>query len=128
MDLSTAILFSLVAVIGANQVIVRSRYARELPRVFWTLTIVDLLLGIGVLVIGLPGFEATPTVNWVVGLLFVMHVAQNLMLRNAWVQADREAARAERDEERKRRRQEREAREWAEEQARAASEQGEPGA
>jgi hypothetical protein len=111
MDLSTAILFTLVAVIGANQVLVRSRYARESPRVFWTLTIGDLFLGVMVLIFGLPGFERTPVVGWVVGLLFVMHTAQNLMLRNDWAQQERDAAKAERDEERKRRRQEREERE-----------------
>jgi len=119
-DLNTAILFALVAIIGANQVIVRSRYARQLPRVFWALTLGDLLLGVTVLVVGLPGFDATPVVSWVVGLLFVMHVAQNLMLRNDWQQAERTEARAARDEERKRRRQEREEREQA------ASEAGEP--
>lgn len=111
MDLSTAVLFALVALIGVNQVVVRSRLARDHSRVFWGVTVLDLLVGIGVLVLGLPGFEAMPAVSWVVGLLFVMHVAQNLMLRNDWEQADRDAARAERDEERKRRRQEREARE-----------------
>ena len=114
MDLNTAILFALVAIIGANQVLVRSRAARDSDKVFWALTGGDLVLGVLVLVVGLPGFEGMPVASYVVGLLFVMHVAQNLMLRNEWAQAARDEARAERDEERKRRRQEREAREQGE--------------
>lgn len=114
MDLSTAVLFGLVAIIGINQVLVRTRVAREHSKVFWGLTIADLLAGIAVLVLGLPGFEATPVVSWVVGLLLVMHVAQNLMLRNQWEQEARDDARAARDEERKQRRQDREARELEE--------------
>jgi len=114
MDISTAVLFALVAIIGVNQVAVRTRLAREHGVVFWGITLLDLLAGLAVLGLGLPGFEATPTVSWVVGLVLVFHVAQNLMLRNEWDQQARDAARAERDEERKRRRQEREARELGE--------------
>jgi len=120
-DLSTAILFVLVAIIGANQVIVRSRYARDSDAVFWVLTVGDLFLGVVVLAAGLPGFESTPVVSWVVGLLLVMHVAQNLMLRNEWAQQAREEARRERDEQRKRMRQEREEREQQALAARARS-------
>ena len=113
MDLSTWVLFGLVALIGVNQVVVRSPPAREIPALFWGITIFDLLAGVVVAFVGLPGFERTPAVSWVVGLLLVMHVAQNLVLRNGWEQAEREEARAERDEERKQRRQDREAAELA---------------
>lgn len=117
MDTSTAVLFALVAIIGINQVAVRTRLAREKSGVFWALTIGDLLAGIAVLVFGLPGFEHMEVVSWVVGLLLVMHVANNLMLRNGWEQEAREEAKAARDEERKRRRQEREEREVQEAEA-----------
>jgi hypothetical protein len=119
-DTGTAVLFALVAIIGVNQVAVRTRLARDRSAVFWGLTLMDLLAGIAVLVLGLPGFEHVPAVTWVVGLLLVMHVAQNLMLRNGWEQEAREEAKAARDEERKRRRQDREARELAEAEAEAA--------
>ncbi len=113
MDQSTAVLFALVGLIGVNQVAVRTPLARERAWVFWAITLVDRRAGVAVLVVGLPGFGHIPAVSWVVGLLLVLHVAQNLMLRNGWEQEDRDEARAERDEERKRRRQEREERELA---------------
>jgi len=120
MDTSSAVLFGLVAIIGINQVAVRTRLARDRSAVFWGLTFIDLIAGIVVLVLGLPGFEHVPVVSWVVGLLLVMHVAQNLMLRNGWEQEEREDAKAARDEERKVRRQDREARELAEAEAEAS--------
>lgn len=122
MDLSTGVLFALVALIGVNQVVVRSPPAREIPAVFWGLTLLDLLAGVAVAFLGLPGFERTPAVSWVVGLLLVLHVAQNLVLRNAWEQAERDEARAERDAERKARRQAREEEELAAEQLADAAE------
>ncbi len=120
MDTSSAVLFGLVAIIGINQVAVRTRLARDRSAVFWSLTFIDLVAGVLVLVLGLPGFAHVPVVSWVVGLLLVMHVAQNLMLRNGWQQEEREDAKAARDEERKLRRQDREARELAEADAEGA--------
>ena len=105
MDLSTGVLFALVALIGANQFVVRSPPARSIPALFWGLTVFDLVAGGAVVALGLPGFERTPAVSWVVGLMLVMHVAQNLVLRAQWEQEVRDEAKAERDAERKARRQ-----------------------
>lgn len=111
--MSTGTLFGLVALIGVNQVAVRTRAARDTPLLFWGLTLTDLILGTAVAFLGLPGFERLPAVGWVVGLLLILHVAQNLALRGEWEQEAREDARAERDAERKARRQAREAEEAA---------------
>ncbi len=117
MDFSTAVLFSLVALIGANQVVVRIPAVRRIERLFWGLVFADLVAGVGVLVFGLPGYEAFPAVSWVVGLLFVMHIALNLQLHNQWVQNERNEAKEARDAERQRMRDSREEREAAESQS-----------
>ena len=109
MDVSTAVIFGLVALIGANQVLVRLPWVREDPRLFWSINIVDLGVGVAVLALGLPGYGHAPVVGWVVGLLLVMHVAQNLHLKGQWQQEARDAAKRQRDLERKQRRQAREA-------------------
>ena len=124
MDVRTSVLLALVAILGINQVVVRTRLARERSAVFWGLTLFDLFAGCAVLVFGLPGFTQTPAVSWVVGLLLIMHVANNLMLRTEWEQDARDEAKAERDAERKRRRQEREEREQQERAGPHADETG----
>lgn len=111
MDLNTWVLFGLVALIGANHVLVRVPWVRSIDALFWLLNLVDLGVGIAVLVLGLPGYAHAPAVGWVVGLLLVLHVAQNLYLRNQWAQELRREAQQQRDLERRRRRQEREERE-----------------
>lgn len=111
MDWSTAVLFGLVAVLGTNHFVIRTPWARNNAAVFWSINILDVVLGSVVLVFGLPGFESMQAISWVVGLLLVAHVAQNLQLRAQWGEEERREAKAERDEERKRLRQEREARE-----------------
>ncbi len=114
MDTSTGVLFGLVALIGANQLIMRTSWARDQDWVFWSVTIGNIVVGGGVLVFGLPGFMHAPAVSWVVGLLLVAHSAQNLFLRAQWRQAEFAEARAEREAERRRMRDERDAREEAE--------------
>ncbi|MBX2803226.1 MAG: hypothetical protein KTR31_36435 [Myxococcales bacterium] len=109
MDQSNWVLFGLVALIGANQLLVRMPVVRSQPLAFWALNVVDLVVGGLVLGFGLPGYDHAPIVSWVVGLLLVLHVAQNLQLRSSWEQEKRKEAQAERDAERKARRQAREA-------------------
>jgi uncharacterized membrane protein len=108
-DLSTAIVLGLAALIGSNQVLVRVPQVRRIGWLFWGLCIVDLVVGCAVLIGGLPGYEAFPAINWVVGLLLVMHVALNLQLRAQWEQEARREAQDARDVERQRMRDERDA-------------------
>ena len=111
MDVSTWVLFGLVVLIGANHLLVRIPRVRRDPRLFWAINVADIAVGLAVLAFGLPGYASTPVIGWVVGLLLVMHVAQNLQLRSSWEQAERAEAQAARERERKRMRQDREARE-----------------
>lgn len=111
MDLGTWILFGLVAVIGANQVVVRLPAVRRDRRWFWGINALDALVAGAVLTLGLPGLP--PVAAWVVGLLLLLHVAQNLHLKATWDREDREEAIEEQRRERDRQRALREAEEAA---------------
>ena len=82
MDLNTSVLLALITALGINQAVVRTPALEKRAYVFWSLQMVDLTLACLVLIFGLPGFGHSPAVGWVVGLLFVMHVAQNLKIRS----------------------------------------------
>ena len=82
MDLSTTVLLALIGMLGLNQALMRIGSLEKRPYVFWPLQIMDLVVGCGVLLVGLPGFDHAPAIRWVVGLLFIMHVAQNLKIRS----------------------------------------------
>jgi len=101
MDLNTAVLFGVVALLGSHQLV---RWVGYRSGLLWTLSILDVLVGSAILWFGLPGFEATPMVNWVLGLLLFLHVATNMQQHGARQEAERAAAREERDQERRARR------------------------
>ena len=82
MDLNTSVLLALIGMLALNQALMRIPSLEQRATVFWPLQVVDLVVGCGVLLFGLPGFGHAPAVRWVVGLLFIMHVAQNLKIRS----------------------------------------------
>lgn len=108
MDLSTGLLFAVVAVLAINQAAMRVERLRGDDRVYWAVQIIDLVMASVVILFGLPGFEAFPAVPVVVGLLFLLHVAQNYNARakdraseraeeRAAIEAEAEARRARRE-------------------------------
>jgi len=105
MDLPTTVLLALVTMLALNQVVVRIESLEKREYVFWPLQFIDLLAGCGILIFGLPGFSNAPAISWVVGLLFIMHVAQNLKIRSDRKNAERrDEIDAMKEAERKRRR------------------------
>lgn len=108
MDLATWTILGLVALLSVNQAVMHVPAVRDRAWAFWTVNLVDLLAGLGVLVFGLPGYEHVPPVRWIVGLLFILHVAQNLKLKSDRDAEARKARKAEILEERRRQQDERE--------------------
>lgn len=95
LDPSTAALLVVVAVIAANQVVARVAWVARRGWLFWPVQVIDLGVAGAVLWFGLPGFDHVRAVSVVVGLMLVMHVAQNLRARSAIARDDaREEARA----------------------------------
>ena len=81
MDLSTSVLLGLVALMAINQFVMRVQSLFERDLVFFSVQIINTTVGSAVLINGLPGFGHIPAISWMVGLLFVLHVATNLNAR-----------------------------------------------
>lgn len=98
MDFDTTVLLSLVGVLALNQGVMRIGSLYRVDAVFYALVLLDWIVGTAVLWFGLPGFERFPPVSWVLGLLFFVHTAQNLAIRQRRLDADRRRADSERAE------------------------------
>ena len=119
--MSTTVLFLVaVAVIAANQAVLRLAVLCRSPWAFWPLQVFNLAIACYLFLYGIPGFEADYA-RWfgiVIGLLLIFRIVQNNMLRQRYLRAEIEE---EREEERRER-----ARELAERLARESEEGGSP--
>jgi len=84
MDTTTWILFGVVLVIAANQLVVRIPLLIGSKTGFWGIQLLDVALATALLMFGLPGFEHFPPVRVILALLLLWHVAQNNQARTAW--------------------------------------------
>ncbi|MBT3219712.1 MAG: hypothetical protein HN348_11520 [Proteobacteria bacterium] len=81
MDLNTGVLLALIAFLGVNQSVARVSVLRGIAVLFWGVQLLNVVVSLGVLIFGLPGFDHIPIVSWVVGLLFLVHIAHNTRVR-----------------------------------------------
>lgn len=88
MAVSEAVLLGLITLLVLNQAASRVPGVLDRPWAFWMVNFANLLLGVGILVKGLPGFSHMPAASILVGLLFLWHIGQNFKIR-----ADRDAVR-----------------------------------
>ncbi len=78
MDPSTQQLFMVVALLGTNNVVFRIPGWDRRPAIFWSLQLLNLGALIYLLAVGIPGFAGvTNAINWVLGLLFILHIVTN---------------------------------------------------
>jgi hypothetical protein len=78
MDLPTTLILAVAALLGMNQMIFRLPGWEHRRVVFWGLQVTNLTVIIALLAFGIPGFAgATKAINWVLGLLLVLHVVTN---------------------------------------------------
>ena len=78
---SEVALFTVVVVLGLNQLVMRVPALYRRGWVFYALLLVELGVGGAILGLGLPGFEDMRPVSLAVGLMFFVHAAQNLGVR-----------------------------------------------
>ena len=78
MDLSTALICAVAALLGFNNLLFKIPGWERKRVFFWLLQAVNIATIIGLMAVGIPGFAgATHAINWVLGLLLVMHVVTN---------------------------------------------------
>ena len=78
MDTSTGILLSVALLLGLNNAVTRIPFLRERAALFWTTQLLDLGACLLLLIWGIPGFQHMPAISYMLGLLFLLHVATNL--------------------------------------------------
>jgi len=78
MDLSTTLILAVAAILGMNHMVFRLPGWEHRRVVFWGVQFLNLIVIIALLAVGIPGFAgATKAINWVLGLLLILHVVQN---------------------------------------------------
>jgi len=95
MPVTTTLFLLIVALIAANQVILRVAALRSSPWVFWGLQIVNLAVACWILLFGLPGFDHIRFVSWIFGLLILFRIVQNNGLRSRYLRTAQLDAREE---------------------------------
>ena len=78
MTVGDAILFAVVAILGLNHVVNRIPEWVVRPYFFWPLQLLNLSAATFMMASGIPEFQGWgEVVNWILGLLFVVHIIQN---------------------------------------------------
>ncbi len=78
MDISTTLILAVAAILGMNHMVFRLPGWEHRRVVFWSVQLLNLIVIIALLAIGIPGFAgATKAINWVLGLLLILHVVTN---------------------------------------------------
>ena len=78
MDLATSLILAVTAILGMNHMVFRLPGWEHRRFVFWGVQLLNLLVIIALLAIGIPGFAgASKAINWVLGLLLILHVVTN---------------------------------------------------
>ena len=91
MELGNASLVGLGVILAVNYVVIRTDLARRWQALFWAITGLDLVMALVVLLVGVPGFQQSGLIRLTVGLVLLMHLAQNLQVRTRWIAEENEA-------------------------------------
>ena len=78
MDIGTTLILVVTALLGINHMVFRLPGWENRTALFWCVQFTNLTAVILLLTLGIPGFSgATHAINWVLGLLFVLHIVTN---------------------------------------------------
>jgi type VI protein secretion system component VasK len=87
---STLAFLVIVAIIAANQAVLRVAALRRTPWIFWTLQALNLAIACWFLLAGVPGFDDWPLVSWILALLLILRIIQNNLIRTRYLRQARE--------------------------------------
>ena len=87
---------AVIAVIAANQLVLRVAALRQSPWVFWGVQAINLIIACGLIVWPLPGFGPyAQLVSWILALMLVFRIIQNNLTRTRYLRRAVEDERAE---------------------------------
>lgn len=78
-----------VCALAANHLVMMTRLAAN-DHVFRVLQASQILLGIGILLFGVPGIDGVPVARWLLGMLFLSHAMRNVQRRRLATQPEEE--------------------------------------
>lgn len=78
MDLGTRTLLSVALLLALNNAIVRVPWLQHRVFLFVAVQVLDALVAGWLYWRGIPGFEEIPAISWMLGLLLVLHLVQNV--------------------------------------------------
>ncbi|MFT6143323.1 MAG: hypothetical protein ACJAZO_002180 [Myxococcota bacterium] len=85
MDMNLWAFLGLIGVMAVNQLVMRVGGLKARAVVFYSLQLMNLIVGTALLWFGMPGFEDWPAVSWMIGLLLFFRVVQNNISRAEWL-------------------------------------------
>jgi len=91
LDASTLGIVGVVGIVVANQAVLRVASLWRNPWTFWGLQAFNMALGIYLLIFGLPILAGLPFVSIILGLLVLLRVLQNNLLRTGFLREARAA-------------------------------------
>lgn len=97
MDLGTRTLLSIAVLLGLNNALVRISWLKVRPVTFYAVQVLNVAVAGWLFWRGIPGFEHIPAISWMLALLLILHVVQNVR----WLRAFQEDATRDDDRERK---------------------------
>lgn len=89
MDVTNAVMFGFVGLLALNYTVPRVEAIRRHPPLFWGINTLNAVAAIVLLLFGVPGYDGHPLVRFLIGLVILMHLAQNVAVRSRWDAEDR---------------------------------------
>jgi hypothetical protein len=96
-DLGTQTLLSIALLLALNNAVVRVGWMRHRPVLFYAVQGLDVFVAAWLFWRGIPGFEHIPAISWMLGLLLILHVVQNVR----WIRSVRAELGKDEDKERR---------------------------
>lgn len=97
LDLGTQTLLTVAILLALNNAIVRVPWLKTRPILFYAVQVLDVFVAAWLFWRGVPGFDDIPAISWMLGLLLILHVVQNVR----WHRAFREEVSDDEDRERR---------------------------
>lgn len=83
MDSGTMV-FGFVGVLALNYLVPRLEAVRQYPALFWAINGVNVVAALMVIAAGAAAFPIYPSVRFLLALVLLMHLAQNVATRSRW--------------------------------------------
>ncbi len=76
------LLVAMLVILGLNQILIRFSLYAKLPIVFYLVQAMNIVVVLGVIIVGVPGLSGSAKLaNWIIALVVSLHFVQNIHAR-----------------------------------------------